>query len=137
MERVHVSQERSIQPHVDEHRRRVKSDILTLVAQIEVVVLPLQERDVNVHPLHWLVGGVIDRMGVTEHGWSAGGRLEHRSATVDGELSLAIQDYEHFFAIIMEVMPDSAMRIDNAAVQELKVRVQTMEVQQRGKRHLA
>src|SRR5690348_11412695 len=53
--------------------------------------------------------------------WRAGRPLQQRSAAVNRELSLAVQDDEHLLALIVEVRTDSAARRENPAMKEVEV----------------
>ena len=60
----------------------------------------------------------------------AGRSLQHRRAAVDRELRFAVEDDEHLFALIVEVRADAALRLDDAAVQEVQVRVERRRVEE-------
>jgi hypothetical protein len=47
--------------------------------------------------------------------------MQHRSAAIDGELGLAIEDDEHLFGGIMKVMPYASAWHDLAAVHEIEI----------------
>jgi hypothetical protein len=77
--------------------------------------LPFVLADVDVHPLHGLVGRVVDgvRMALADRGSRR--PFDKRGAAVDGELRLAVEDDEHFFALIVEVMADAALGLKHAS----------------------
>ena len=82
--------------------------------------------DVDVHPLDWLIGGVVDAVGVAQTAWSPGRTFQHRGSAVDGELSFAIQDDEHLLAFVMEVLTDTAPGRDDTAMQEQEIRIKRL-----------
>src|SRR5437588_554235 len=56
--------------------------------------------------------------------------LEQRCAPVNGELRFAVENHEHLFTIVMEVMPNAALRLDDAAVQEEQIGIQAVTIEQ-------
>jgi len=48
---------------------------------------------------------------------------------VNGELGLAVEDDEHLLALVVKVRADSALRLNYAAVQKLKVWLQRMGIE--------
>ena len=58
------------------------------------------------------------------------GPFSTRRAAVDRELRFPVEDHEHLFALIVEVRADAALRLDDAAMQEVQVRVERSRVEQ-------
>src|SRR3954463_13393790 len=50
---------------------------------------------------------------------------------VDGEFGLAIQNDKHLLALIVKVLPDSALWLNDAAMQKLEVCLERVSVEQR------
>jgi hypothetical protein len=50
--------------------------------------------------------------------WSASRTFKDGCPPVDGELRLPIEDNEHLFAFVMEVVSDPALRLQDSAVQK-------------------
>ena len=46
---------------------------------------------------------------------------DQRGATIDRELCLAIQNYEHLFALIVKVLADTTVRHDHATMEENQI----------------
>jgi hypothetical protein len=63
--------------------------------------------------------------------------LYERRAPVDGELSLAIQDYKHLLALVVEVLSYAAVRLNDAAMEKDQVRFHRVSPQHRPKGTLA
>jgi hypothetical protein len=54
----------------------------------------------------------------------AGRAFQERGSTIYRKLRFAIEDDEHLLALIMEMMPSAAFRLEDAAMQKVKVRVE-------------
>src|SRR5690349_9177396 len=120
----------SIEMHGHEDRNGIEGRVYPAVVQIESVIGPLDRRDVDVHPLDWLVTGIVDRMGVAHAAECAGRRFKHRSAAVDRELRFPVEDHEHLFTGVVEVSTDAALRLDDASMQKEKIGVERMEIEE-------
>ena len=71
-------------------------------------------------------------MGAAHAVGRAGGGLEERGAAVDGELGLAVEDDEHLFHVVVEVVADAALGLDDAAVEKDEVGVEGLGVEEAG-----
>jgi hypothetical protein len=67
----------------------------------------------------------------------AGRPFDPRRPAVDRELSLAIQDDEHFFRLIVEMLADPAVRGDHATMDEDQVGAERAHAQQLAEVHRA
>ena len=92
-------------------------------AKIEGVVVALDGGDVDVHELDRLVRGIVDGVGVAHPNRRSDGSMQNRSAAIDGELRLAVEDDEHLFGRVMEMMSDTSARHDLTPVHEIEVDV--------------
>src|SRR5258708_25525180 len=106
---VYRAQQRSIEPHCHEDRNGVEGHVGAGVAEVERIVGSLQRRHIDVHPLNGLVSRIVDRVGMPHAAGSPGRSLYLRRTPVDGELRLAVKNYEHLFALGMAVMADTAV----------------------------
>ena len=70
------------------------------------------------------------RVGVPHAAGRAGRALDDGRAAVDGELRFAVEDDEHLLALIMEVRADAALRLNDAAVQEVQIGFEAVGVEQ-------
>src|ERR1700761_3496934 len=94
-------QKRPVQFHGDERWNRIERDPYARILEIEGVIDTFHETHVEVDPLHRFVAGVVDGMGMAETSRRACRGLECRSAAIDGELSLAVEDDKHLLALIV------------------------------------
>ena len=74
---------------------------------------------------------VINRVRVPHAHGSASRTFQHRRATIDRKLPFSIEDDEHFFTLIVEMRADSALRLQNAAMQKKQVRIERMSIKER------
>ena len=54
-----------------------------------------------------------------------------RRTPINGKLRLAVKNDKHLFALIMEVMANTALRLDDPAVQEEQIRIEVVIIEQR------
>src|ERR1700735_3995622 len=86
----------------------VKRNPYTRITKIKGVV-GFAQTDVDIEPLHGLVGSVIDAMGVANAIRRTCRPLKHGGAPVNRELGFAVENDKHFLALVMEVLADSAL----------------------------
>jgi hypothetical protein len=84
-----------------------------------------------------LVAGVVDGVGMSHPAKGAGGAFQYAGTAINGKLRLAIEDHEHLLALVMEVVANPTLRLKDAPMQEVKVGVKGMAVQQNHQIHLA
>src|SRR5439155_10551926 len=120
-----------IQMHGHEDRNRIDLRADASVIQIERVIRSFNHGNIDVHPLDRLITSVVDGVGVSRPADSASGSLQNRCAAIDGELSFAVEDDEHFLAVVVKVGSDSTLRFDNSPVKKKQIRVQAMKIEQR------
>ena len=63
--------------------------------------------------------------------------FQGRGAAVDGEFGLAVEDHEHLFAVIVEMLADAAARRDLAPIEEVEIGNQRVARQQAHAAHVA
>ena len=84
-----------------------------------------------------VVPGVVDGVRVAGAADDAGRALDRGRAPVDGELRFAVENDEHLFDDVVEVVADAGARRDHAAMQEVEFRRHGAPVEQRRERHAA
>jgi hypothetical protein len=84
----HGFQAGAIQLHGDELRDRVLRHAHPRISEVGGII-DLRSANIDVHPFHRLVGGVVDGVRATHAVGRADGRFEQRGAAVYGELGLA------------------------------------------------
>ena len=100
------------------------------VAEVERIVGSLHRRHIDVHPLNGLAGGIVDRVGMPHTAGRPGRSLYLRRTSVNRKLRLAVENDEHLFALVMEVMADAAFRLDDPPVQEEEIGVEIVVIEQ-------
>ncbi len=95
-------------------------DIGAGVIEIECVVVAFDGGHIDVHELDRLVGRVVDGVRMPHAGGRADGSFENRRTAVDGELGLSVEDDEHLFAGVVEVVAYAAAGHDLAAMDEIQ-----------------
>jgi len=127
--------QRRIHVEIHELRNLVQRRAHPVVVQVEIVI-GLGEADIDVHPLDRLVGWIVDAVRVAHAVGGTGGRLQRGGAAVDGELGVvAVQDHEHLFTGIVEMLADAAMGLDDAAMQEDQVGGKRLSAEQGAELH--
>ena len=61
--------------------------------------------------------------------------VEEMFVILDGELRFTVQDHEHFFDDVVEVVTDAGARRNHAAMEKIELRGQRAAIQQRPERH--
>ena len=125
---------RLVQPEADELGNGIKRLVLQRIAQVEGVIY-LRHAHVDVQPLERFVGRVIDAVRMAHAVRHARRALKQRCAAIDRKLRLAIEDHEHLFAPVMEVLADAAVRVDYAAMEEDQVRLHCVRAQHHAEAH--
>src|SRR3954452_19078803 len=114
-------QECTIELHCHENGYPVQGDVHTRIPEVERIIGSFHRTHVDVHPLDRLVRCIVNGMRMAHAADSACPALENGCSSVDCELSFAIEDHEHFFALIMEMMTDPTLWVDYSSVEEEQV----------------
>ena len=128
---IAIGEQRPVQVHGHELGNRLDRCAHPAIVQVEGVVEALERGHVDVHPFHRLVRGVVDGVGLAHPRRCAAWPFNDGRAAVDRVLRLAVEDHEHLFAVVVEVLADAGVRLDDAAVHEPQVRVDGAAVEQR------
>ncbi len=131
------AQQALLEAHGHKHGLLVLRRAHARVVQIERVVFALHRRHVDVHELDGRVSGVVDCVRMSHPHRRSRDALQHRRAAVDRELRFAVEDDEHLFGGVMEVVADAAARRDLAAMKEIEIRLQRAAGQERHAVHVA
>src|SRR6185312_11198036 len=131
---IHRPQQSLIQLEVHKLRNGIKRLMLKRITEIEGVI-DLRHADVDVQPLQRLVRWIINTVRMTHAVRHTRRTLNQRGAAIDSKLRLAIQDHEHFFAPVMEVLAYPTVRVDYAAMEEDKVRFHSVCTQHHAEAH--
>ena len=107
--------------HRNELRNRVLRRADAPIVQIPGVIEMRQQSDIDVHPLHGLIGLIGDGVAVAQPRYRAGRSLQHGRSTVNRILRFAVKNDEHFLAVIVEVLSDTATRRQHSPMQEKQV----------------
>ena len=94
------------------------------VVQIEGVIVTLDRRYVDIHELHRFVGRIVDCMRVPHPAGRADSSLQNGGSSVNGEFRFAVEDHEHLFIGVVEVMANTAAGHDLTPMHEVQIDVQ-------------
>src|SRR5579872_885630 len=127
---AHWTKQIAREMHGHEYRYRIQRHIDARIPKIESVILAFHTADVDIHPLNRPVARIVDSVRMTHPAGSAGGTFQNGRASIDGKLGLPVENHEHLFAFVVEMMADPAFRLQDTSMQEIKVRVQRMAIEE-------
>jgi hypothetical protein len=109
LDRVSIREQGLIDAHGHEYRERIERDVHAGVFEVKGVVLATDGRDVDIHELDGLVGGVADGVRVAQPGGRAHRAFQQRGMPVDREFGFPVEDDEHLLVLIMKMVADAAV----------------------------
>ncbi len=114
-----------VERHGDEVGYRINNGyFLHRVVHVVSAVFATNGGHADIHPLNRLVRRVVERVRVAHRAQCAGWSLQHRRVPVYGKLRFAIQDEIHLVVEVVQMVARSAMRVEDAAMEEVQIRLE-------------